>query len=224
LFSETNESHPLKKTIDVQAKKFERELKHPLLKYTKSIKPLKPETIVDSLPTWDEAIILADRELMKLIESESDWDFAAQVYEKIRSLNGSKRKTVMAAIDHVSGKELDRWGGIQYTNILNIRTMKKLLKYCNIPKSQILLIYHPQRNQPDDIIPGYMARWAEEMILPMNQCLLGEEASIKDTDKRGCVSLKILNSDFSLSAKRVQKMSKGFMFALQLIHGVSYPQ
>jgi hypothetical protein len=217
--------HNLTPFVVSGAKKMAKQLTHPLLKNSKPPRRTALHQPKFNFPDWAEIIKkYGDQELgtdLKLNNLASrDWELAAQIYEKVRQMDGRRRKTALRVIKHALDNYSDRWNGMTFTTYSSATNMVGLLKLCGIKNTHIMLIHHPPRGQEPKDTQTYAQKWREKTELPASQYFCGENSNKKNTSVRGCITIKVLASPPN-TKKRLPKGSLGLLVVLKIINLVT---
>ena len=207
------------------AKKMAKELTPPLLKNCKPPRRTALHQPKFNFPDWAEIIKkYGDQELgtdLKLNNLASrDWELAAQIYEKVRQMDGRRRKTALRVINHALDNYSDRWNGMTLSTYSSTKKMVAFLTLCGIPKTNILIIHHPPRGQSEKETSHYAKKWLNRTRLTANQYARSENSNKKNTTVRGCITIKALASPPN-TKKRLPKGSLGLLVVLKIINLVT---
>ncbi|MGD9848702.1 MAG: hypothetical protein AB7T15_06430 [Desulfuromonas sp.] len=223
----SQKTHPLLPILLNRASIYATRLRHPLM--DKARVPCKIQWREKSSPIkcWAEIVGHGNEHLPENLKksldalTRPDWELAVQVYESIRQLDGRRIKSAKKIIQLALNCRSARWSDSCYGSLTDLAELVELILECGIPKRRILLVHHARRGQEQSDRRKYLVKWATATKLPVSQITSGEESNLKSTDKKGSVTIKILNDNYDegeAKKKRGKKGSSGFYFALRLLH------
>lgn len=212
------EFHPLHNVVLNEIPKFREALWHPLMVSAFSMKgPGNASSSTATLPSWEEAIgsILDNGKLATLRRAKGEWDFAAEMYEAIRVLDGRRMKTANKVVNCVCSNYNKRYGGIGIALQSQARLLTGFLSAEGIPKSHVVAIFHPAKRLTFVEAEEAKKKWANALGIAALRIPTGEFVSAK-LGVRSMVTIKVTSKNTEKKA-RAPKMSPGFMVAMDLL-------
>jgi len=219
LLAKSGAGHPLGGLVKVMSKKYADALAHPLLARSAplSISAIEIREKV-KLPALEDVLTLdVARELRR---GEGNWDFACQVYERVRRMEGKRFRTVAGIIQEM-GRQMEnsgrRWRGPVYAGITELRSVLTTMEEIGVSAESVLLVHHPRRGQLSDEQAAALKLWKERIDMPTVGWTLGETANAS-APKKGIMELRVGNSGAEgMQVGKLVPVSRGFEIAIRLL-------
>jgi hypothetical protein len=213
--------NPLHDMVANESGKYRDKLRHPMLQSELSIEGVTPEHQNVILPPWEEAIgFFAGSKNMTLLHKDKDeWGYAAALYERIRTYDGRKMKTVRKVVEYISQNYNARHGGITIRLASEAKQLRSFTEDKKMPKAHIVAIHHPAKSLTTIESEEMREKWAGVLGVSQRLISVGEHVPAK-SQQRSTITIKFTIKENREKKIRAQRMSSGFIAVIEILKNI----